>query len=390
MINVIDDNSSMLSNVSSDTKRNSNIELLKIFAIILVVLSHATFNSFDPHPNNDYLFMIDITKSTNNIQLFIVKLFRNMGQIGNAIFLICSAYFLLDSSVVKYKKIICIIGDCFAISIGALILFSLMGYTFSVGYIIKQLLPVTFGNSWFVTCYLLLYAIHPMLNIVINSVNKRMLLRFNLSFFILYNIISFFMRRTLFFYSEIIGFIGVYFFVAYIKKTNTILTLSKKWNVITLLVGIAGWIIMMVVTNVLGLREPLFEYQCNRWNSFINPFFLMIACAIFNIIKKYQFYSKSVNFVSSLSLLIYVIHCNRIWRDYVRWDVMELVWSKYQGDYIVLETLTIAFFTLLVSLAVAIVYKLTFGKVVVKTCDKFLGFVLPIWRKIEDKLVNIE
>lgn len=179
--------------------RNSSIESLKILAVIMIVLSHSGFYTIDAHPDQQYLFIVDMEKSTSDVQIFLHQLFRNMGQIGNAIFIICSSWFLIDDKAIKVNKILHVIGDCFLISISAVLLFCLLGYDFSAKILLKQFMPVTFANSWFVTCYLILYAIHPMLNIILDKVSQTQLLRFNLSFFVLYNVMSFTMKKSLFF-----------------------------------------------------------------------------------------------------------------------------------------------------------------------------------------------
>ena len=75
--------------------RSSNIELLKIAAIFLIIISHfsLTFSYFQ-----------DIDHSTNSAELFFVALSRYFGSIGNNIFFICSAWFLLDSKRNNKKK----------------------------------------------------------------------------------------------------------------------------------------------------------------------------------------------------------------------------------------------------------------------------------------------
>jgi len=229
-----------------DTKaqRNSSIELLKILAIILIVLSHSM-------PDGDvavYSGAIDINTVTSNLQLILAGYMKNLGQIGNDIFLVCSAWFLVDSDKVKTEKITNMIGDCFVISVGMLAIFSLAGYKFPIKYIIKQFFPVSFANCWFLTCYLLLYAIHPLLNIIIKSVKKETLLCFNLTFFILYNCMGFVMGNSLFYFSMLIGFIGIYFFVAYIKVYLNESSSNNKTNVI-FFVGGGCWMDNVILPN---------------------------------------------------------------------------------------------------------------------------------------------
>lgn len=74
-------------------KRNSNIELLKIFAVILIVFSHAM-----PVKSGDAAWNMDLSAATNSVQRLIIVFMRYGGQVGNALFLIPSVWFLSNST----------------------------------------------------------------------------------------------------------------------------------------------------------------------------------------------------------------------------------------------------------------------------------------------------
>ena len=104
--------------MKEDKERNSSIELLKIFGIILIILSHAM-----PNHNEIIEGYIDVSLATVSVQRLVIVLFQYGGQLGNAIFVICSAWFLLESSKVNVKKIVHIATDAVIISV----IFSLGG-----------------------------------------------------------------------------------------------------------------------------------------------------------------------------------------------------------------------------------------------------------------------
>ena len=64
--------------------RKSVIELLKIIAIILTIISHVI-----PYYNSDSIGYLNIRQKANSMQQFIIVVFRYIGQIGNKIFIIC-------------------------------------------------------------------------------------------------------------------------------------------------------------------------------------------------------------------------------------------------------------------------------------------------------------
>ena len=74
--------------------RDSGVELLKIIAVILIVISHVvltliTENEYIPY--SDYL--LDCTHATTNVTVLLLAVMRHFGALGNWIFFVASAWF---------------------------------------------------------------------------------------------------------------------------------------------------------------------------------------------------------------------------------------------------------------------------------------------------------
>lgn len=373
----------------TNIQRNSSIEALKIIAVVLIVLSHSM-----PDKSTINIVggggVIDIDTVTADIQLIIAGYIKNLGQIGNDIFLVCSSWFLLESRKVKLNKISNMIGDCFFISIFMLGLFTAIGYDFSVKYIIKQFFPVTFGNCWFLTCYILLYAVHPLLNFAIKEMSKEQLLCFNVSFFMLHNCIGFAMRNVLFYYSHLIGFIGIYFFTAYLKFYMRETASDVRWNKKMLAVGVSGWIASSCLTAVLGYNFSIFESQMQRWNSIMNPCFILIAMALFHLFRRKEFHNRIIDYLSGCSLLIYMIHTTRIMRDYVRYDIFAVIENKFGCDNLIWWILLFAIFNLTMGTLGAIAYKKTIQKYIHAIFEKISGIAVSIYHLFAGKILTMK
>ncbi len=131
-------------------ERNSRIEVLKIVAIILIVLSHvvqtlgSNGNAFVPFAG----YGIDLNAATPDLRYLIIAMLRYSGSLGNTIFFICSAWFLLDSRAANKKKIYTMIADIWVVSFVILIIvFTLRKGNLNGSLILKNLLPNTFGNN---------------------------------------------------------------------------------------------------------------------------------------------------------------------------------------------------------------------------------------------------
>lgn len=356
--------------MEAKTKRNSSIELMKVIAIIMVILSHSM-------PDGDGTLgasYIDIDTVTTNWQLLLAGLFKNMGQIGNDIFLVASCWFLVDSKQAKRSKVAGFLADSWFCSILMLIVFLALGYSFSIKYIVKQFFPATFNNCWFLTCFVIFYMIHPLLHEALGFMNQKSLLRFNIMFFIMYNCMGFIMGNTMFYFSELIGFCGFYFLVGYIKKYASEKYMNKNLNLKILFAGIGLWLLSFAATDFLGFKVSLLSDQLMRWDTIMNPCFVLIGIGAFGLAHTGEYYSPFINYVSSLSLVIYMLHANIIIRQYGRWDLFAWIKSNYGYSKLILWILAYAVVNIVASVIIATVYDKTvrkyFRRVFEQICEK--------------------
>jgi surface polysaccharide O-acyltransferase-like enzyme len=149
------------------SKRNSAIELLRIIAIFIIVIAHSL-----PIYGTG-IQTVDFNMNVKDVNGFLMICELYLGQIGNTIFVVCSAWFLTDSHWFSSRKITRIITDCFVISIVWLLIIELLGFDVGIKNIVKQFLPISFDNNWFVGIYLILYILHPYLNKICDNTAKR-------------------------------------------------------------------------------------------------------------------------------------------------------------------------------------------------------------------------
>lgn len=370
--------------ISKKTDRNSSIELVKLAAILLIVISHSLPYGFV----EGYNCVIDLGKTTTDLQYIIMGFFHNMGQIGNDIFLMCSVWFLLDDNIINKRKIAYIISDCFIISNIMLIAFLFMGYQLSGKYILTQIFPTIYGGNWYITCYLLLYIIHPYLNILITNLDKKALLRIDIAIVTLYCIINVLESSALFFYNNLIGFIVIYFIVAYIKKYMINYIKSYRFNICCIALGVFVWIIQNIFINFLGRYINYFSDKCQQWNTLINPCFIIIALGVLGIANNKTFCNRIINYLASLSLLIYVFHCNRIIRDYLRFDIFEYIYNHYTYQKIMAWVLLYAVVSLVFGVLCAVIYDRTIKNIIKFFVDKIVLYLTKVYVKVEKKILK--
>lgn len=346
-------------------ERNSSIELLKIAAMVLIVLSHAM-----PAGNARTAgHIMDLSQATADIQRLIIVLYKYGGKLGNLIFIVCSAWFLLESNRTNLKKIFYILADCFVISVLFLVFFLCCGYKLPVSECIQQFFPTWMEFNWFIGCYLLLYLIHPALNRVLDGMDKKSLLLSDIFLFFIYCVLGF-VKPGSFYYSVLIGFICIYFFVAYMKKYLIKVSQSLKINRSVFIISTVCNLCLIMVTDLLGLQSAFFSDKLTRWSSLMNPFMILMALSLFNIVRRRKFVSKSINYLSGLSLLLYIIHDNCLITGHLRGKVFGAIWGHYTYRFeLVWVTLT-GIVLLVGGLLLSILYKETIQRVVYRVCDR--------------------
>lgn len=365
----------LINNIDRQT-RDSGIELLKIFAIFVIVINHTVqslTNEAYNIPNNG--FVIDISRATTNIQCILLQIFRHFGVLGNSVFFICSAWFLLKSKNWNKKKWLFMVIEIYVVSIVIFIItYIILHGNISIGIIISSLFPTTFGNNWYMTCYLLFYPIHPILNSIVNMMNQRQLFRSTLVMVFLYVFMNF-INCSWFFSSAIILWITIYFAIAYMQKYLMSFVDNIRENIILFIIGVIGFIGIILITDICGLYSQVLSDKVMRWVNNCNPFLLAMSIAMFNIARNIHFKNRFINYISKLSLLIYIIHENIILRTYFRPAIWNYVYKRFGYSDVIQWVFIISFIIFIFGILCSILYVLTLQRFVNKVSGKLYEVV---------------
>ena len=379
-------------------KRNSSFELVKVLAVVMIVFSHAMPYEYEVvHPS-----AVNLSAATTNVQYFLAGMIHNLGQIGNIIFVISSAWFLLESKRASKEKVFQILLDCFVISVFFLAVFLGAGYPLTGSQILRQLLPTTFENNWFISCYLLFSLVHPYLNKILrgggggggggggveNSLPQREHLRILIFLMVVYAGVQCIIKDS-FCYTRIIGFITLYFLTAYVKRYLPHITSRDRAGAILVAVGTLGWFFENFFTNLLGLKIQALSNFVQGWNQVMNPAYIMIALGLVLIAKNHSFYSPPVNYLSGLSLLVYIIHNNWIIYNCVKFDVFQYVMEEYGYKYFLGWVLLNGLALLILGIAGAILYRYTLQKLVIVFRKGLMKKLEKGYRFCEDAILKL-
>lgn len=356
--------------------KQSNINLLKLFAMVLIALNH----SMPLYGNKSLISYIPLGIASSNIRLILLNLLRCSGQIGNVIFIICSSWFLVDSNKIKVNKVLYIIFNSFIISILFLIIMLCFGVKLNSSVLLSQFIPIIKGNNWFISCYFVYYIIHPLLNIIVEKLSKKELYILNLFFISLYSIIQFLFSGS-FYFNNLIGFILIYFIVAYVKKYMSSFQKNKSLNLKLCIIAIILNTLLILGTNYLGLRSSYFASSVLKWNyNLANPFYILFGITLFNLFKSINFKNNVIDYLSSLSLLFYIIHENILFRNYVKPYFYQTV---FQNGNIIRWIFVEAFVLFIGGLLLSIIYDKFINKLVGKLSNKLGSKIDDFYKQLK-------
>lgn len=373
-------------------KRQSGIELIKIFAILLIVFSHLTLTlGFEPESYNyESKYWIDFSTASTDLQTIGLTLFQHCGEVGNLIFLISSCWFLCSKTNFKSEKVFTMLLNVWTISVLILVIFLVLGINVSAKTIIKCFIPNFLCTNWFITCYILLYLSHPVLNTIISSYSQKQHLAIVSVMFGLYFILGF-IKINILFISPLIIFYTVYFTVAYVKFYLKELVNNKKVILFMVVVGGLGIIVPCLALEWLSLYFNFFSGKVLRWWNNHNIFIFLFALGTLCFAKKLTFHSNFINRLSSLSLLVYVIHDNLLVRQHLRPFIYDNIYVHHNElyEYILLVMICLSLLFFICSYVAAYIYAETLQKLVKITAGKFSKKFGTLANRLADTILKI-
>lgn len=328
---------------------------------------------------NDYVIVLG--HSTTNITTLILTSLRYFGGLGNDIFFLCTAWFMIDRKPRAKKKILTLAFDTWLISIMMLIFVLVFrNGDISAKLFIKSFFPIIFGNNWYVSCYIVFCLVHPFLNEIINNSSQQRLFRIAAVMSFIYIFINFI--GPFLFPSALIIWIAIYFLIAYCKKYVSYMD-SISHNVAFIVLGLLGNASAILLTNFVGFKFFYLSDQLLHWNSSSSPFLLMTALGLFNLFRQSKFKSHMINYVSSLSLYIYLFHENPLFAIYCRSAVWHEFYIRFGHEYLISWVFAYSIALFVISAIISITYEKTVHKLALRTLDIMYPFVRRAYMRAE-------
>lgn len=287
--------------------RQSNIELLRIFAIILIVAHHIAVHS-------DFSFSND-SIALNKLWIQFIEI---GGKMGVNIFILISGYFGVTAIYIKPQKAIKLWLQIFTYSvICSLIGLIFLGENFGIKDFAKNFLPITYSRWWFASTYFVLYLLSPFLNRFLNSLNKKDYFKFLLLLTTIWSVIPTLLAQS-WQSNALLWFVFLYSCSGYVRIHMNINKYKSKYFFIFAAVLILLTYCSVVIFDILGLRFSFFANHATYFYAMERlPIFLvslMLFCGFLTLKINYNF---TINIISSATFGVYLIHDNYYIRNFL-------------------------------------------------------------------------
>lgn len=290
------------------SKRESNIELLRIICMLLIIAHHCVLHGGGV--NMDFC-------SNKWFAIFLIP----GGKICFNTFLAISMWFLVDQEF-KAQRFAKIWFQSLFYSILFSFVAYLMGVEFTIKDVISIFLPITGNVHGFAAAYLLLYALLPFLGLVRKHVTKTQL-QILLLFLFIADVFSLVVGNYTEHFQKIycnVGFwIFCYFLIYYLKKYPPAI-LSKQVLLVLLFVCVWLTIVVLWIGKALYPDNIVIKYLLSISSSHTGILFIIGGFALFFAFKNIKIsYSFIVNTLAKTTFGVLLIHDHNFFRTPL-WD----------------------------------------------------------------------
>lgn len=270
-------------------ERLSNLELLRIICILMVLILHYLNGSMGGALNNT----VEGTK-----KYYIINFIESLSIIAVNCFVIISGYFMINKKSIKLDKPIKLMFTAIFYG-GILYIVSALLHIrlFSIREFATSLIFV-YGTKWFIGSYIALFLLMPFLNRIVIELDRKKYQQLILILLVMFSLLP-----TIFplvSYNDsgygVLNFITLYFIGGYLKLYYK----AEKSK--------AYYFIIYLICSIVTTIAMLSKHKINVWwnyNSIVN---IISSISLFMFFSKISIKSKIINYVSTFSFAVYIIH----------------------------------------------------------------------------------
>lgn len=302
--------------------RDSNIELFRIVAMLLVLVCH--FNGW-------FLGGIsDIYDNTVPLEQRLGQTFiQSLGLVCVNCFIIISGWFGLKLSFMRVWKM-WVILVCFLIPFDILSIFVCKNVEFKITTFIRDFFAFP-SFSYYIQDYMLLMFFSPLLNQFLNKYREKAIV-YSMTFWVIeFGLESIFHCETVFINN---GYSLFHFILIYMLSRSLYYHYAKLAKV-----SRRVWIILYFLCAIGVSVLSLTPYK-HTW-GYSNPIAMIESFSLFFFFLTFKFQSKKINWIASSTFAVFILHCLSPIINICR-NVDNYVMDNYSyGTYLLIMTVFI-------------------------------------------------
>lgn len=315
--------------------RNSAVELLRIAAMLLIIISHFSVYGID---ENISLFTMRPCFNKYFLETF------QFGFLGVDIFMLISGYFGIKSQF-KAEKLIKLLLQVFFYSAVIYVILCCSGIIdFSVKDAIKACFPAIFKKYWFFSGYVLTYVLSPFINRFLNSADRKIHLSLIAVLWLIWGIIPL-ATGSDFYGTHFTDLMIMYIIGAYLRLYPDNIFSKNKLRRILLPLSVILFPVSVALMNYAAMYVSAFENHYGFFYAVLSPLTVTAACLIFiSFTKLHIKENKFINAVASCVFGVYLIHDNQLLREYLWGSIIrasDYAYSKALVLYVLLFSVII-------------------------------------------------
>lgn len=300
-------------------KRDTSFELMRVLSMLMVCAYH-----WQIHGNNDL-----IPRSELCMNQIISFIFGSWGVLGVNLFFLLSFYFLIKKEEIIYNKYISL---AIKVSFFGTVIFIIgvwIGATkFSYIQLVKSILGVLAYQYWFITVYIIVAVISPMLNKLLKVLSGRE------SFILVFIMVYVTYGISWIIGNELVGRLScgitIYILIYILEKKikNNLFEKYRKLAVPIIIIGIMAEILL----SYLGSKYSYMFYKIiEKIQTTNSPYMLVIALLVFYSFKNLNLkYNVFINFLGRYSVGAYLLHGGASFIKNYLWDNLFKVGYYYR------------------------------------------------------------
>lgn len=290
-------------------KRDANIELLRIVAMLMIITLHFNYRSNA---------LLVLGEPASNVQIF-ATILEAIAITGVNVYVLISGYYL-SSSKVRLSKVLLLILQVYFYTLlisGAMMIVG--AYSVKpddkLDRMLKYLFPISSEHYWFVTAYVIMYVLAPVMNAAVNTLERKQLKTVIIGLLTWFCFIKSIVPVK--FGTDRMGydfgwFICLYLIAAYIRKYNIVLFRDVKKSALVYLISVVVIAAFSLVFYKINFDTGNFNYYAEvpcHYNFF---FALTGALGLFSVFRfmrlKENLLADVIRIIAPYTLGVYLLH----------------------------------------------------------------------------------